>query len=473
MRIALAMAALVALGSGDLRAADRPVPAGLMPQTLPLNSVQRLVMASPDVAAALREDVTREDADLPPRFALPIAVDITPDTHGTWERIGDEMVWRLRIASPAALSLNLGFTRYQMPKGGRLFVYTPDYDLERGHAIRPFTADDNAPHGELWTPVLLSDEVVVEVTLPAAQRAALGLKLTSVNHGYTGFGARDKSGACNRDVVCPEGDAWRDQIRASGVISTGGGTFCSGSMVNNTAKDKKPYFITARHCGITTSNAASLVVYWNYQNSTCRPYSTSGGVGDGVLTQFNTGSTHRATNVASDFTIVELTSAPNPAFNVYYGGWDRRDVTPATGGTGIHHPSTDEKRITHIDHWLITSYYGGNTTPGDGTHVHVWWSPTLPPGYPSAPVTEPGSSGSPVYDASKRFIGQLHGGPSACGSTGDNLSDYYGRLFVSWTGGGTSATRASDWLDTPNKGCLFVNGLSDDTLFNDGFDACP
>lgn len=400
-------------------------------------------MPSQDITAARTEDLSREERDLPPRFALPIPVEISPETHGTWEKLGDNLVWRLRVASPGALSLNLGFGRYQMPPGGRLFIYTPDYTIENGHAIRPFTAADNAAHGELWTPILLSDEVVVEVMLPAAERAALGLKLTSVNHGYAGFGARDKSGACNRDVVCPEGDAWRDEIRASGVISTGGSTFCSGAMVNNTAKDKKPYFVTARHCGITTANAASLVVYWNYQNSTCRTYATSGGVGDGVLTQFNTGSTHRATHIPSDFTVVELTSAPRPAFNVFFAGWDRRDVTP-TGGACIHHPNTDEKRITPVDHMLITSYYGGNVTPGDGTHLHVWWRPTLPPGYPAAPVTEPGSSGSPVYSQGRRFVGQLHGGPSACGATGDNLSDYYGRLFVSWTGGGTSATRASD-----------------------------
>ena len=45
---------------------------------------------------------------------------------------------------------------------------------------------------------------------------------------------------------------------------------------NNTARDKRPYFVTAAHCGISTANAASLVVYWNYQNSTCRTYATSG-----------------------------------------------------------------------------------------------------------------------------------------------------------------------------------------------------
>ena len=74
-------------------------------------------------------------------------------------------------------------------------------------------------------------------------------------------------------------------------------------------------------------------------------------------------------------------------------------------------------------------------------------------------VTEPGSSGSPLYSQAGRFIGQLHGGPSSCGATGDNLSDYYGRFSVSWTGGGTNSTRLSNWLDAGGTGATTVNGI--------------
>ena len=72
-----------------------------------------------------------------------------------------------------------------------------------------------------------------------------------MNHDYRGFGQpnMEKSGACNIDVVCPIGDPYNDQERAEAVISTGGSRFCSGSLVNNTANDAKPYFMTAYHCG--------------------------------------------------------------------------------------------------------------------------------------------------------------------------------------------------------------------------------
>jgi len=66
-----------------------------------------------------------------------------------------------------------------------------------------------------------------------------------------------------------------------------------------------------------------------------------------------------------------------------------------------------------------------------------------------------GSSGSGLWDQNKRLVGQLHGGSAACGNT---LSDYYGRLSVSWTGGGTNATRLSNWLDPTGTGATTRDG---------------
>ncbi|MGO4776418.1 proprotein convertase P-domain-containing protein, partial [Lysobacter sp. 2RAB21] len=86
------------------------------------------------------------------------------------------------------------------------------------------------------------------------------------------------------------------------------------------------------------------------------------------------------------------------------------------------------------------------------THLNVQWQPT-------GGVTEPGSSGSPLYSPEKRVIGQLHGGPSSCSATGADRSDYYGRVFTSWTGGGTASTRLSNWLDAGNTGAQFIDGL--------------
>ena len=411
-----------------------------------LAEVQLVTMPPVDVQALLAEDARNAELDVAPRYAKPIAVDLSPESAGNWEAVGDEMVWRLRLSSPGALSLNLGFTRYSMPAGGRLFLYAPDQHARVG----PFTERDNEAHGELWTPVLFTDELVVEVTVPAAARAELELRLTSVNHDYRGFGSPlmnvVKSGSCNVDVVCPVTGVWRPQVRAVGVISTGGSTFCTGSLVNNTARDFKPYFMTANHCGINAGNAASLVVFWNYQNSVCRGEPGGGGAGDGTFGVFNTGSFFRAAHSVTDFTLVELDDPLNPRARAFLAGWNRGTGDPGPG-TCIHHPSTDEKRITFYNTATTTSY-NNPTVPGNGSHIHAVWT---------LGVTEPGSSGSPLYDQNKRFVGQLHGGPSACGA-GD-LSDYYGRFSGSWTGNGTNATRASNWLDPGATGVTVLDGM--------------
>jgi lysyl endopeptidase len=446
------------------------VPTAAKNAVLDVNRLDSVLPEKLDLAGLGEEDATRERLGMPPRFAVPQQVSITPADHGTWETLADgQMLWRLRILGrEGTTSLNLGFTRFKMSENGRLLLYSAD-----GRQItRPFTAADNAKHGELWTPVVLTDDLIVELTVPKREARKVRLELGWINQGYRGFGtlsaeAYVKSGSCNLDVECLNtGDSWRDEMRAVAVISTGGSTFCTGSLLNDTAGDHKMYFITANHCGITSANAASLVAYWNYQNSFCRtPGSAqSGQPGDGQLTQFNTGSFFRATSAPSDFTLVELDDPANPAYNLFWAGWDRSTgnfaCTPTTPCAGIHHPNTDEKRITYVTTTTATTSYNTPASPGDGTHIWAHWA-TDPPGPFTVPgVTEPGSSGSPLYSQAGRFIGQLHGGPSSCGATGDNLSDYYGRFSVSWTGGGTNSTRLSNWLDAGGTGATTVDGIN-------------
>ncbi|HBL31792.1 MAG TPA: hypothetical protein DD490_33635 [Acidobacteria bacterium] len=460
---------LLAFGGVAQAAPEAGGPTAALYPVVDVNRVQSVVGQQLDLTRIGEEDLARDREGLPPRFAIPERVSLTPANSGTWEDLGNGLkLWRLRvIGREGTNSLNLGFTRFKMTPNSRVLFYSTD-GRER---TRAFTAADNEAHGEMWTPVIPTRDLIVELTVPKAEAKGLQLRLGWINQGYRGFGtitadSYNKSGSCNMDVACLDaGDSWREEMRAVGVISTGGSTFCSGSLINNTAGDRKMYFMTANHCGITASNAASLVVYWNYQNSFCRtPGSTaSGQAGDGSLAQFHTGSFFRAAYSPSDFTLVELDDPAVTAYNHYWAGWDRSTgdfaCSAASPCAAIHHPSTDEKRITYSTTNTATTSYNNPTSPGDGTHVWARWA-TDPPGPFTVPgVTEGGSSGSPLYNAAGRFIGQLHGGPSACGATGTNLSDYYGRFSISWTGGGTNSTRVSNWLDAGNTGATTTNGL--------------
>lgn len=439
-------------------------PAAFEHKLAALSRVEMRTMPSVDVDRLRAEDRQRAARDEVPRFAKAHAVDLTPFNSGAWETVdADTLVWRLRLESREALSLNFGFTEYRMPTGGRMLVYPAGLTRQADPSlVRVYTDADNEAHGQLWTSIVPSDQAVVEVVVPRARAGDLKLRLSRVNHDYVGFGriaretaliANEKgvSGACNIDVVCPAGDGFRDEIRAVGAYTRFGTLYCSGSLVNNTANDRRMLFLTAHHCSMgTAAAAASIVVYWNYQNSTCRvPGSVASGQnGDGSLAQNQSGAVVRATYAASDFTLLELDDPADPAFDLYWAGWDRRN-TSFPGATSIHHPRVAEKRITHsVDPLQISGYFSGGSS-----HLHVFWAPG------GIGTTEGGSSGSPLYSPQGRVIGQLHGGLASCSTTGANHSDYYGRIFTSWTGGGSSASRLSDWLDPVGTQAEFIDGI--------------
>ncbi len=422
--------------------AQKPQPGQIDTLELPLQDHNQL----------LGEDLQQLALDTPVRFATAISVTVTPLTHGTWDEPEPGLRrWRLRVLSPPALSLNFGFSRYNMPPGGQLRLYTPD----GSQPVRPFTAKDNEAHGQLWTPLLTGEAVIIEVTLPAADTSALELQLSWVNHGYREFSRAtpDKSGSCNVDVVCSDADNWRDELRAVAVYSLsgpGGSLVCSGALINNTAQDLTPYFLTANHCNISSANAPSMVVYWNYQNSTCRlPGSdTSGSPGDGSLSQFSSGAILRAVYPNSDMALVELDDPIDPAFNLFWAGWDR-SASPPQSAVTIHHPNAEEKRISLENAPLTITSYLGATSPGDGGYLRVadW----------DLGTTEAGSSGAPLFNPTGQIVGQLRGGYAACNN---NNPDWFGRLAMSWDGGGTAASRLKDWLDPLNAEPATLEGVN-------------
>ncbi|MFL6588055.1 MAG: pre-peptidase C-terminal domain-containing protein [Luteimonas sp.] len=456
------------LSVGAAAAATRDARPAAFDNRLPAEQTIELKRMPAVDAARLRAEDARQDRAMgqrPIRFATPHTVNLTPNNAGDWDEIaGGNLVWRLRVESKDALSLNFGFSEFHLPEGARLLIYPEGLDNNANpEAIRAFTAADNKATGNLWTPLVPGDNAVIEVVVPKARVGELKLRLSSVNHDYLGFGrlaregalaqTKGVSGSCNVDVVCPDGDDFRDEIPSVGAYTRFGVEYCSGSLVNNTAGDQKMFFLTANHCQMGTADAAaSIVVYWNYQNSTCRtPGSAeSGANGDGSLAQNQTGAVVRATNAASDFTLLEFDDAADPAFNLSWSGWDRRDLAPA-GATGIHHPRVAEKRITHSDNPLRVEGYLGAS---GNTHLWVQWN--------QRGTTEGGSSGSPIYSPEGRVIGQLHGGYASCTTTGADHVDWYGRLFTSWTGGGTAATRLSDWLDAAGTGEEFVDTIGAD-----------
>lgn len=406
-----------------------------------LAQVERKVLNPVDAEALIKEDIERgKDPEHPGpmRYAIIEEVFFNLENSGTWERVEGGEMWRLRIHSPGAFSHSLGITRFDLPEGATLKIY----DLEQSQMQGPYTAAHRSNKGRLWTAVVESDEIVVELFVQS-RSAETVLEITEIHQGYRSFGkgGGEKSGACNNDVVCPVGDPWRDQIRSVARYTIGGVYVCSGQLINNTSVDFTPYFLSAHHCGVTAQNDDTLVFYWNFESPNC------GDQSGGSLADNQIGSIFRASNAASDFLLVELSALPNAASNVFYTGWDRTG-NPPNATVAIHHPSGDEKAISFNNNAVTsTNYLSANVNlAANHWRVDDWEDGT----------TEPGSSGSCLWDAaSKLCIGQLHGGYASCTSI---TADWYGKLSVSWAGGGTDATRLSNWLDPGNTGVSTLNG---------------
>lgn len=396
------------------------------------------------------EDLQRDRPGFPQRFALPYGITNQTLGQGKWESgANGTAVWKMTITAEGSESLNIGFSQFMMPRSGQLTISSIDGQTK----LRPFTAWDNERHGQLWTPPVNGQGLQLELRVAANERNQVRLQIGVVNYGYRQLQTmrEGRSGSCNIDVACNQEVSWNNPIRAVAAITVNGRDTCTGFLVNNTAQDRRPLFMTAHHCGIGASNASSVVAIWNYHNSSCRQPNSpmSGQNGDGKREHFNSGATFRASHAASDFAIIEFDDALDPAHQLFLAGWDRSGAeSPFT--VGIHHPSVAEKRISFSQVPSTTTGYLRNEVPGAGTHVRVarWTQGT----------TEPGSSGSPLFDSNGRVIGQLHGGGASCQRPND--SDWYGRLSVSWEGGGTPATRLKDWLDPINSGAAFMDGVS-------------
>ncbi len=395
-----------------------------------------------DVEALKAEDLILDNhKDIPWRFGQNIDVNLGRETHGVEETLKDgSKLWRLSISSPGALSINLLFNEFILPSGAKLFIYNQD----RSEIHGPFNDYNNQEDLLFATTLIRGDLITIEYFEPANVAFEGVLRLARVTHGYRGpeefikgFG---NSGSCNVNVSCPEAAPMEDQIRSVCMLVTGSSGFCTGALINNTSSDGKPYVLSADHC---YTNPGSVVFWFNWQSPTCANPPSS------PPYDYVSGASNKARYSNSDMWLMEINQPVPSNFNVYYAGWNKTNDNNISGKIwGIHHPSGDIKKISWSDMGVSTTTYLQNTVPGNGTHWRITqWS--------DGTTTEGGSSGSPLFDTQGRIIGQLHGGYASCTSL---TSDWYGKLGVSWTGGGTSASRLSDWLDPLNTGAETLEG---------------
>ncbi|MEI6682647.1 MAG: T9SS type A sorting domain-containing protein [Bacteroidota bacterium] len=419
--------------------------------------------ASVSVAPPATGVLSAEDAvkPVPYRFSVNIPVNLGMGISGYWSKAsGGTKVWRLNISSAGALALTLFFDRFRIPEGGRLFVYNP----LRTQVIGAFTAANNNTMQTFATALIYGDKLTLEYDAPEGL-ALPELHVSEVAYAYrgiseysglkTGFGG---SGKCEVNVNCTEGNQWQPEKRSVARIMVKRGTasfWCTGSLVNNTLNDGKPYLITADHCGNQSSatDLSQWIFYFNYESADCanpsnEPTLKSMTGASLVAHGGNSGTT------GSDFYLVLLNNEIPSIYHPFFNGWNRDPMVASPSGAGIHHPEGDIKKISTYTQPLQPSNWNGGSKV---SHWMVTWSETLH----GHGTTEGGSSGSPLFDNQGRLVGTLTGGQSSCDSVALNSPDYYGQFAYHWDQNGTdSLSVLKYWLDPNNSGVMSLGGFS-------------
>ena len=411
-------------------------------EVIDYNKIDKRVFDEPNIAALKIEDsLTDNSGTAPWRFGFNNNTNINISNSGTWINLPNgDRIWQLVVVCKNALTINLTFSQTLIPTGNELYVYNPSKDFILGK----FTAS-HLYNGELGTELVPGEITIVEYFVPKGSSIG-NVNICTVTHGYRtpnefllkAFGG---SGACNVNVNCPEGAAWTQQRNSVVMLVSGSNGFCTGALINNTLNDGKPYVLTANHC---YSNPATWIFRFQWESTSCINPSTS------PTFQSLSGAVLRAQGTPSDFCLVEITgglvngSVP-AAYTPYFSGWDNTE-TISPSAVCIHHPSGDIKKIAIENNALISTSFGGS--PSNSHWGVLSWD---------LGVTEPGSSGSPLFNQNRRIIGQLHGGASACGAS--VLSDEYGKVSVSWNpAGSTTSGQLKHWLDPNNTNASFVDG---------------
>ena len=423
------------------------VPVSWSYSSFELSNVEANLLPSFDLHSIKEEDKINDYLfDKPWRFGYMHSVDYGFE-DGQWDILDNgDRIWRILISSNGALSLNFIFDNLFIPKGGSLYLYSDDHsDL-----LGAYTSDQNQEGGVLGTWLVKGDSVWIEYHEPLSVQGQGILNIAKATHGYRNAdtfnqakGLND-SGNCNLDVDCSIGEDWEElkehNKRSAGILLSGGSGFCSGALINNTENDGTPYFLTANHCYSDPSSWA-FRFGWISPNAVC---ATTENSTNGPINMTISGATLRARDAGSDFALVEINGEIPEDWDRVFAGWDKTDNFPEFQ-IGIHHPSGDVMKVCRDDNPATKEVNGGaQTWEIVGGGLYGGWE---------IGVTEPGSSGSPLFDQEGRIIGQLYGGGAACAGTNDNNQfDYYGRVGVSWEGGGTSSTRLRDWLDPQDSG---------------------
>lgn len=399
----------------------------------------------------LLEDNLNYDKGQALRIGVNHNVSLNMNNSGRWDILPNgDRIWRMGVKSTNATSVHFNFETFVIPSGAEVYIYSPDHQAVAGK----YDSRSALENGDFYSPDIPGEEMIIEYYQPASVDGKAEISIYQVGHIYRSNenikGPHGSAvGDCHVNAACEEVNPWRDQANSVVLIKITAGTdifVCSGAMLNNTRQDNTPYVFTAEHCYDPAVTVWRFV--FEYQTTAC----------DGTTGSYNKsafGANVVARDDPSDFMLLQITGAINENYkpNIFLAGWDRSGVVPSVGAA-IHHPGGDYKKYSKP---RVVSQ-------GNGSYTRFWSVGWLPAATNKG-TTEPGSSGSPLFNAEGYVVGSLCCGTSSCEyidqyNIGPNGYDHYGKLAYSWTNSNNSlnSKKLQPWLDPDNWGNIALAG---------------
>jgi hypothetical protein len=298
--------------------------------------------------------------------------------------------------------------------------------------------------------------------------------------GINLFAQFNLSGDCQINVYDP---AHSDMVRENIVNATvkiifvnknGSSSLrsqCSGTLVNRNTSDNDIgfYILTARHCINNMDTNENQYVIFNYQSPNANSNSTSvSNRGNTNNQSVNLNGTDyeylHETRISivgeytwGDFALLKLLTPVPPHYNISYAGWDLQPSIMKSPFEEIHHPKGDIKKVSRASTIVfgelpIAQACYTITTLIDAMFGWLWghkWSTQNVCKYVDNPwdvvsaysygISQEGSSGSGLFNASGQLFGILSGGFGNCGTT------FAGATYVKFK---------TNYSNTPIKGAL-------------------
>ncbi len=436
--------------------------------------VPLVTLATPDFESAKKEDAANIDRPGKFRVALAVNTDITLSNSGTFTYLPDgSKIWRAKISVPTSVAIKPAYKAFQLPKGVTYFITN-----ENGkQLVGGFDYRSNVPEKTMGHEMIQGDIINLEMDIDAGVDVKdIEFHITQLYGLYRGATAYigeyvtpeegdvvakptqyalGESDPCQINAVCPTAAPWEQISKTTAHIwitdgTTGG--FCSGNLINNTSKNCAPLFLTAMHCDDGNGKSDSYFNQWEFTFGLQSGFCAGGGgtPTNKVLTgaNFLARSDYPASEVGKqnpaftgDWLLLRLRDQNNqlPGWDTYLGGWDRTGTVNDTLWVSFHHPAGDRKKFSKMKPLSGNGTFNQNTVPN--THWQVAFSEG---------GSQPGSSGSCIFNASNgRIIGDLSGGSGSTPCSA-NRRALYSRLDRNWEypeGDGTAQSMLKPHLD--------------------------